>query len=58
MQDTQKYEIEVGDLVIRNDRLGPAMIVDEVVEEAGMVWLNLKCDGGQPVWPAALYVPA
>jgi hypothetical protein len=53
-----QYEIEVGGRVMRNDRLGPRMIVDDVFEEVGIVWIKFACDDdGQP-WPATLFVPA
>jgi hypothetical protein len=53
-----EYEVEVGGLVIRNDLLGPKMIVGDVFKEAGIVWLKFKCDNGESTWPASLFVPA
>ena len=53
-----QYEIEVGDRVTRNDRLGPTMIVDDIFTEAEIIWLTLTCDEDQRPWPATLFVPA
>jgi hypothetical protein len=49
---------KVGGRAVRNDQLGPTMIVDDVFTEAGIVWLRFKCDDGETTWPAELFVPA
>jgi hypothetical protein len=51
-------EFQVGGLAIRNDGLGPTMIVGDVFHESGMWWLRFECDGGRSCWPASLFLPA
>jgi hypothetical protein len=54
--DSVGAEFKVGNRVIRNDGLGPTMVVDDVFSAAGQVWLSLECDGGDTKWPGSLFL--
>jgi hypothetical protein len=54
--DSVGAEFKVGGLAIRNDGLGPTMVIDDVFEGAGQVWPRLECDGGQTTWPGSLFL--
>jgi hypothetical protein len=57
-EHSEPYEIKTGDVVVRSDRLGPEMIVDDVFKEADIVWIKFECDKGESTWSGALFVLA
>jgi hypothetical protein len=49
-------EFKVGGLAIRNDGLGPTMVINDVFSGAGQVWLSFECDGSDTKWPGSLFL--
>jgi hypothetical protein len=54
--DSVGAEFKVGERAIREDGIGPTMVVDDVFSAAGQVWLSFECDGGDTKWPGSLFL--